>query len=396
MSPFDRQDRDDEDEVRDEFMAAFEAFDKGELTAENAHTFELPEPKPAKPDASSQNAAAPDGTDKPSGDGARDGQFSRDGQRDERGRFTKGEGEAAARAAAETKPEGEKPAGQQQATEQPAAVSTPEPAPQGLSAKAAAAWEKATPEAREYIRETEGILAQVSERLSPVMEGAKEHQLPWNEYANRLVRADRFLRSKPMDAMLWLIETHGIDPDALADMAAAKRAGIPLNAQQQTSPDINRAVQPLAAQVQEINSRLTQREEYERREAERIQSERTAAVKREFEAFARTAEHWKDVEKRVLALIPATRAEKPAASAKEILQAAYDTAIWSDPAVRQKLLEKQGRAAQEASRQARSRDLESLTGHRGAPSANSRRPTNGSADPLRDEIADAWAAFDAR
>jgi hypothetical protein len=388
MPPFDRQDREDEDDVRDEFMRAFEAFDSGDLTSENAHTFELPDTKTAKDGDADGQGEKPAGSDQQT--------VSRDGQRDERGRFAKGEGEATARAAAETKPEGEKPAGQQQATEQPAAVSTPEPAPHGLSAKAAAAWEKATPEARDYIRETEGILAQVSDRLSSVMEGAKEHQLPWNEYAERLVKADKFLRSKPMDAMLWLIETHGIDPDALADMAAAKRAGIPLNAQQQTSPDINRAVQPLAAQVQEINSRLAQREEFDRREAERIQSERTAAVKREFDSFAQSAEHWKDVEKRVLALIPATRAQKPAASAKEILQEAYDTAIWADPAIRQKLLEKQGRAAQDVSRQARSSDLESLTDHRGAPSANSRRQTNGSADPLRDEIADAWAAFDAR
>lgn len=398
MPPFERN---DEDEERDEFMLAFEAFDKGELTAENANTFELPDPAPKSTDTTDRSAAAPAGTEPPAGDGAKDGQASRDGQRDGRGRFAKGEGEGAPAGAAQTAPDGGKPAAQQTpATEQPAAVSTPEPAPQGLSTKAAAAWDKASPEAREYIRETEGILAQVSDRLSPLMETAKEHQLPWNEYAGRLVKADKFLRNSPMDAMLWLAETHGVDLDTLADMAAAKRAGIQLTPQQQQqpSPDINRAVKPLEVKVQELASRLTQRDEYDRQQAQQQADARKAAAKREYDAFTASPEaaHWKDVESEALAVIPAVRAQFPHAPIKEVLQKAYDMAAWANPVVRAKLQAAQQRQTQDASRNSRSRDLESMTGHRGAPSGNTRKPSNGTSDPLRDEIAEHFAAYDAR
>lgn len=404
MPPFERN----EDEERDEFMLAFEAFDKGELTAENANTFELPEPLAKKESDGSADGADQAGrggqqtgrADSPAAAGD-DKTASRDGQRDPRGRFAKGEGEGAPASAAQTAPDAGKPATQQQpATEQPAAVSAPEAAPQGLSAKAAAAWGTASPEARTYIRETEGILAQVSDRLSPLMETAKEHQLPWNEYAGRLVKADKFLRSAPMDAMLWLMETHGVDPDALADMAAARRAGIQLTPQQQQqpSPDINRAVQPLAAKVQEIASRLTQRDEQDRQDAEKQASARKAATKREYDAFVASPEapHWKEVESQALGIIPAVRAQNPDASVKEVLQKAYDMAAWANPAVRQKLQAEQTRKTQDASRHSRSRDLESMTGHRGAPSGSTQKQSNGTSDPLRDEIAGHFAAFDAR
>lgn len=393
--------RDDEDEIRDEFMLAFEAFDKGDLTHENAHTFELPEP-PAPKNLPSDGTAAPDAESAASGRGDVGADNSRDGQRDGRGRFAKGEGDGATGdkpAGATTPPiDGGNPAAaQQQATPGQAAPAEHEPAPQGLSTKAAAVWGTATPEARAYIRETESILEQVSQRLTPVMEAAKDHQLPWQEYAGRLVKADKFLRSSPMDAMLWLMETHKVDPDALADMAAAKRAGITLPTQQQPHPDIHRAVEPLAAQVQEIRGQLQQQQQNATAQAEREANARREATKREYNAFAEAnKEHWKDVEPQILQSIAAYRAQKPDASAKEILQTAYDAAIWANPVVRAKLIAAQTRQTQNAGRSSRSRDLESMTGHRGGPTTPGRKATNGSADPLRDEIQEHFAAYDAR
>lgn len=402
MPPFDRN----EDEERDEFMLAFEAFDKGELTAANAHEFELPEPPAKKADEGGASGADPaerggQHTGRADSTAAAEGKDNtRDGQRDQRGRFTKGEASeqpAAAGQQPQATPDAGKPAAPQQATGQQAAVPAPEPAPDGLSAKAAAAWATATPEAREYIRETESVLAQVSADLNPVITEAKAHQLPWKEYANRLVKADRFLRTTPADAMLWLAETHGVDLDELADLAAAKRAGLtPPSQTQQPSPDINRVVQPLAAQVQEIRSQLAQRQEREEAEAARQANERRAAAKREWETFASKAEHWKDVEAAVITAVPILRAQRPSASASEILQAAYETATWANPAVREKLIAAQQRKAQDAGRNSRSRDLESVTGHFGAPSGSTRKAANGSADPLRDEIAEHWATFDSR
>jgi hypothetical protein len=426
MPPFDRTRDEDEDEdkrfagnedsMRDDLAAAFEAFDEGKLTAENAHTLDL------KTTDTTQRAPAGD-QDRPGAQGGDRAQQTGKGDasppatggaddktrdaRDQRGRFTKGEGEGvppAGKPGADTKP-GATATTEQPASQQPEgqpAATPPEPAPQGLSAQATAVWDKATaPEVRDYIRQTEGVLTQLQTTMAPVFEGAREHGIKWDHYVGNLVKADKALQKDPMYSLLWLAERHGVDPDALADMAAAKRAGLPYQPQQQTqqqNPDFNRAVQPLAAQVQEINSKLQQREQAETQQRQDAETARRNAVRAEIDAFAKSAAapDWETVKNEVWALVPVVRAGKPDASVTEIVKDAYDRAIWAHPTLRTKLQTTEQRRTQNTQREQRSGDLESLTGHRGSPAATTRSNGTGKGDNLRDEIAANWAAYDQR
>jgi hypothetical protein len=419
---FERDDENSEREysTRDALVAAFEAFDAGTLTAENAHTLELPKDTEAAKDqsngaAAGANAQGAGGTQQerksPAGDPASATQQdnSRDSRRDPAtGRFAKGEGEG------ERKPAAADPASQQQAKpdqqqqqpatppqdEKPAGQAQPEPAPQGMSDKAAAIWGNASPEARAYIAETEGVLAKISDGVKPLFETAKEHGLHGFEYAQRLVNADKYLRRDPMNAMLWLMETHKIDPEALADMAAAKRAGIQIpqpNGQQQPDQNFNPAIQSLTTQVQELTSKLTQREQAEQQQAQDAANARKAAVRQQFDAFTADkakAPYWKEVESAALAFIPAVQRVQPQASVSDVLAKAYELACNENPTVRAKIDAERNRQRQQQDRHTRARDLQSMTDHRGAPLPKT--TANGHDKSLRDEIAANWDAFDNR
>lgn len=401
-------DRDDDSEreysTRDALVAAFEAFDEGKLTAENAATYELPAKQDIPPESADAAAA---GADKPAAaDGTKDN--SRDNRRDPAtGRFAKGEAEgeqkpAAADAASQqqAKPDQQQQPTTQQQADKPAGQAQPEPVPEGLPEKAAAVWANASPEARAYIAETEGVLAKVSEGVKPLFEGAKDHGLHGFEYAQRLVNADKYLRRDPMNAMLWLMETHKVDPDALADMAAAKRAGMPIpqpQGQQQQPEQFNPALQSLTTQVQEIHSKLTQREQYEQQQAQAAEQARKAAVRSEFDAFATDktkAPYWKEVEREALAFIPSVQRTRPQASVTEVMARAYELACQENATVRAKVDADKARQQQTQQRHANSRDVASLTDHRGAP--KSKPLANGQDSSLRAEIEANWAQFDNR
>lgn len=416
---YERDDEDSEREysTRDALVAAFEAFDAGTLTAENAHTLELPKPntEAANGAAAGANAQAEDGarqvTNSPAGassaaTGTQDN--SRDARRDPAtGRFAKdgAEGErkpAAADAASQqqAKPDQQQQPTTQQPEQQPASQAQPEPAPQGMSDKAAAIWGNASPEARAYIAETEGVLAKISDGVKPLFEGAKDHGLHGFEYAQRLVNADKYLRRDPMNAMLWLMETHKIDPEALADMAAAKRAGIQIpqpNGQQQPDQNFNPAIQSLTTQVQELTSKLTQREQAEQQQAQAAANARKAAVRLEFDAFTADkakAPYWKEVEAAALAYIPAVQRVHPQASVSDVLAKAYEHACNENPTVRAKVQADKTRQQQQQDRHSRSRDLQNLMDHRGAPIPKA--TANGHDRSLRAEIEANWSAFDGR
>jgi hypothetical protein len=113
------------------------------------------------------------------------------------------------------------------------------------------------------------------------------------------------------------------------------------------------------------------------------------------DTFAQANAHWKDVEAEALALMPVVLRQNPRATIPEILKGAYDRAVYANPEVRAKVAAEAARAAEEQRRGARSRDLESLTSHRGSPATSANTAANGSAT-LRDEILANWPSVDAR
>lgn len=416
MPVFDDESEFKEDTIRADLMAGFEAFDKGDLTADNALSFQLPkEPKATERTEGGASGAELGGKSaqhtgdvaKPPATGA--DKTSRDRSRDEQGRFAKDGGQQppaeqakpAASAATTSKP-GDKPA-EQQPKPQDGASNTPsqppaasaEPAPQGIGAKAQALWATASPETRAYIAETERALARVAEPFQEIFAAAKEINVPWNQYAGNLVKVERYLRTSPLDAMIWIAKQSKVDLDELADYAAGVHqqngGGAPNGQQQNANPDFQRAIAPLQQELTQLRSQITQRDQD-------AQTARTEAVKREIQAFGVKPEneHWPAVETTVYSLLPSIRQSMPNASIPELLKAAYDRAVWAIPEVREKIQAAARAAEAEKQRHTRSAQLERLTGHRGAPTSEQRPLPNGRGDSLRDEIAANWALVDAR
>lgn len=414
MPVFDDESEFKEDTIRADLMAGFEAFDKGDLTADNVLSFELPKESKAKADEGGASGVDPAGrggqqtgkADSPAATGA--DKTSRDRSRDEQGRFAKDGGQQppaeqakpAASAATTSKP-GDKPAEQQPKLQdgasntpsQPPAASA-EPAPQGIGAKAQALWATASPETRAYIAETEKALARVAEPFQEIFAAAKEINVPWNQYAGNLVKVERYLRTSPLDAMIWIAKQSKVDLDELADYAAGvhqQNGGGAPNGQQAATPDFQRAIAPLQQELTQLRSQITQRDQD-------AQTARTEAVKREIQAFGAKPEneHWPAVEATVYSLLPSIRQTMPNASIPELLKAAYDRAVWAIPEVREKIQAAARAAEAEKQRHTRSAQLERLTGHRGAPTSEQRPLPNGRGDDLRGEIAANWALVDAR
>lgn len=416
---FERDDSDDdlrfrEDDIRGDLMAGFEAFDEGKLTADNAYDFKLPEK--TEPTAKTERDGSASGADQGERGGQQSGkadskpatggeQDSRERQRDAHGRFAKGEGDQAAKPATDSQAKpGDKPvtAEQQAKPQTPAGqqeqAAKPEPAPEGIGAKASQLWASATPEVRAYIAETEGALAKLAEPFTAAMTAAKEISVPWNQYVGNLVKTEKFLRANPMDAMLWIAERQGVDLDELADYAIARRAGgnpSQQGNQQNLPPELKQVVAPLAEQVAQLTSRLTQRDQAEANARQQAEAQQRDAYKREVATFAAANPHWETVKGEAFALMTHLARQNPNRTFGEILKDAYDRAVHANPYVRAKLVAEAEKRKREQQRAAGSRELESITSHRGGPAAPRGNAANGTGN-LRDEIAANWAAYDAR
>lgn len=418
----DRDDSDDdlryrEDDLRGDLMASFDLFDKGTLTAENAYDMELP--AKTEPAAKTERDGGASGADQGDRGGQHTGradrtpatggeQDSRERQRDAQGRFAKGEGDNTG----EAKPAGadagakplEKPAASEQqakpqasAAQQPPAAS-PEPAPEGMGTKATQLWATATPEVRAYIAETESALAKIAEPFTAAMTAAKEISVPWNQYVGNLVKTEKYLRANPMEAMIWIAERQGVDLDELADYALERRqrgGQGQSSGQQQIPQEFQHVVAPLAEQVAQLTSRLSQREQAEANARQQAETSQREAYKREVAAFAEKNPHWETVKGEAFALMSHLARQNPNRSFGEILKDAYDRAVYANPEVRAKLAAEAEAAQREKQRGRASRELEAVTSHRGTPPNGSGRSANGSGN-LRDEIAANWAAYDAR
>lgn len=389
---------DDEDNLYSDLTAAFEASESGVLTSSNLDTWEPP--------ARNTEAAADEG-DKPQqggelGSPPNSEQTPDERRRDERGRFAEGGKEQNPDGGEAPKP-GAAPASvkpDQQGQQQAEGAQTPpvqEPAPEGISGTAAQLWREASQPVRDYIRRTEAALGEVAEPLRHVMTAAKEVGVPWSTFVTNLVKGEASLRRDPMYAIEWLASRHGVDLEALADMAAAKRIGVTIPGQQQQQPNgMNR--QPDGAIVQEIQQlrqRLDSQEQARADNERRAKEQRDAAFKSEFDAFLVGKDDWSKVGAAAIAQIPIVRNSMPNGTPTQILNEAYNRARWADPEIRAQVQASERRKEEERQRHTRSARLVQQTGHRGMPT-----PRSGGGDnedmSVDQTVRSAWAELEAR
>jgi hypothetical protein len=259
--------------------------------------------------------------------------------RDERGRF-------AAKQNSETEQTSDQPPAEKTETAPPSIE-----APRSWSAEKKALWNSLPPELQEYVlnrenethnkivqlgdekaglaREVQSISAVLSEP-SP-RNGSMTRKQEWalkglspDAGVRQLIEAQDYLEANPVPGILWLCQSLGVHPSQLM----------------QAQPRVDPAVAALQREVQELRGQHQQGEEA-------AQSAYLNHLSHAVEVFASEKDesgalrrpHFADVEARLEPFIVAARQGNPTGHLNDILQEAYDAAVYSVPTLRQKQLE---------------------------------------------------------
>lgn len=276
--------------------------------------------------------------------------------RDEQGRFAgtqepSGAEEAAAGPVTEEPAQTDQsPAAGQEEPSGEAAI----PAPQSWSADMKAKWAALPPDVQEYVNKRDGEAhRQISEMgekvkafepLRPHIETLREmtgrRGISEADGMQRLLAAQKFLDQNPTEAIRWLADAYKVD---LGRFAKPATTGDEASDTDQVSA-LKSHIATLERQIAETSNRVTTRE---KADAEA----RMADLNSRIEKFASSKDDWADLEDDVFAQIHAVKAANPSASPEEILEKAYENALWANPEARARKLEADRKA--EAERKAK-------------------------------------------
>ncbi len=219
-------------------------------------------------------------------------------------------------------------------------------APNSWSAEMKAKFGALPPEAQEYIaqreREAHAAITQKGEQIKafePIRQTLDQHRevfvkngVSEAEGVQRLFQADRFLQEQPVEAIQWLANHYGVD---LRQFSTG-------NQQHDQSQQPSSEVIQLRRELAEIKNSLTARERKE-------QQAQTTTVTQAINDFASKEEnkYFDEVEEELMGLIPVIKAKEPGLNYGEVLQKAYDRAVYANPDVRQRLQADQQKAAED-------------------------------------------------
>lgn len=275
-------------------------------------------------------------------------------------------------------------------TQASVAAQTASAPPAGWTAAEKAEWSKLSPVAQAAVSRRETEIAnggkQWSEEkrryeamIAPVAESARVRGMTAEAGLQTLVAAQRALDTDPVSAIKHIARSYGVDLATLAGTQAAN--GSPEQVQQ---PDIamlvQRAVAPMLAPIQQ---RFTAEDQ--------ARNNATMSLVDKF-AASPGHEHYSVLEPLIVDLIPHVQNANPEMSKEQVLQEAYDRALYARPDTRAAVLaakEAEKEAARlEAAKQrthAARRASVSVTGApTGVPAAEAK-------DSLRAELEAAWA-----
>jgi hypothetical protein len=255
--------------------------------------------------------------------------------------------------AGEESPE-ETPSGADEAVEAAPEGLEPISPPVSWKGEAKLAFQSFPREAQEYIAEREAqrdnYLNRVGTEAAEARRIAEEYQallppedlqqLQLNQispaqYFGQLIAADRYMREKPQEAVQWLIDRLGVDRNNLTEGASPQSAG--------PSP-----TSALEHRLANIEQRLHQQPQPG---AQQAQVEIEAAI----EKFATATDdkgvpkypYFNDLEMEMEPFVRNLRVSNPEMSHTEVLEAAYEKALWANPTTRDAQLKRQESARKE-------------------------------------------------
>jgi hypothetical protein len=255
--------------------------------------------------------------------------------------------------------------------------------PAGWTAAEKAEWSKLSPVAQAAVSRREAEIARGGQQwseekrryeavLSPVAEAARRNGMNTEQGLQALLNAQSFLERDPTAAIKWLAQSHGVN---LATLAGQAPDDVPSAQAPDIEAIVRRAVQPYVAPIQQRFQQEEQR-----------QQEMTTQMVVTF-AASQGHEHFGSVEQDIMDLIPPLKERNPTWTPQQVLQEAYDRAVYANPATRQTILTARETAAEE---KRRTEAAQRATKARGAAVSVTGSPQGSAgqepAASLRDEI----------
>jgi hypothetical protein len=249
--------------------------------------------------------------------------------RDESGKFASKDGEQPKPADA-VKPEGEQLKPDAAKTEAPK-VEPPRSWPKELAEK----WANVPPDVQAQIAKREAEAHQTISRLGQVAKAAEPVAKLLNERSSYL----QSVGIPPAEFMSRVFDISermdsGDAIGALRELAAAYKIDVSQLAPNPLDPP---ELDTLRRENAEMRRVLSSRQHHERATAEQAAAQRDAELTRVVSDVRNGKEHWSEVETELLASIGALKSANPSLSPKELLEQAYDRAVWANPTTRAKL-----------------------------------------------------------
>jgi hypothetical protein len=257
-------------------------------------------------------------------------------------------------------------------TAQPDQALSPIEAPRNFTAEQKAAFSSLTREAQEFVAEAERAneanftrkaqeFAKFRETAEPFLQAIQ----PLSQYLNArashygvhpaklvetLVRADYALTTgtpeQKAQYFRQVAADYGVDAQSLF-------AGQPTNAEGEpvaVDPQINVVKQQLSAATAELNRIKGYLTQQQRAEAERTQKAQDAQLndtQRLIDDFAKGKSDFSSLETEILGLVQVIKGQEPGLSPTQILEKAYERAVWANPTTRAARIAEQKKAEEQ-------------------------------------------------
>lgn len=265
-----------------------------------------------------------------------------------------------------------------QAEAQPEQPKAPEvPMPRSWAKEQAAIWEKADPEVKQYIAQREQdvhrYISQVGQQVKqfePLRNVLEQNRQTFErngtnyvEGISALIQAQNVLDQNPINGIANLAQIYGVDLRAVVQqMYGGQDMGLP------PDPEVAQLKNELAQLRREQEYAKSQETARQRAIAEQQAEQQRMSFSQRIEQFAKDKPDFDEAAPEILANIQAIQQTSPGLSPDEVLQQAYDRAIWANPKTREaKLKAEETRRLQEAAKQAEQAKRASSINVRSAP-----------------------------
>lgn len=210
--------------------------------------------------------------------------------------------------------------------------------------------------------------------IKPDLDGWKAQGISPVQAINHLLSLGRNFRQNPAGTIQWLAQTAGINLASLVQGQTQQAAS-------QQGGDTDPQLQPLLQEINGLKSKLLSLESGFSTQSQTAAASEIQAFIDEVDAQGQPMRpHFNDAFQDIQMIAPSIKALHPGWTPRQIMNEAYERATWSNPAIRQKMIDA-GKAQEMAAQDAAARQRAAEAAARSATPGSSPNNLSGAVDP---------------